>query len=362
MARKTSKFMIGLFVTLGVLIGMVAVVWLGASKYFEKGKLYSVYFDESVQGLQMDSAVKYLGVEVGSVEKIRIAPDNNLIEVVIKINLRRDLARDAVAQLRSAGITGIVFIELDRRDPVKPDRSPKLNFASEYPIISSQPSQLKQLFSGIEEVVDNLKRVDTQGISDEIKMTIKSIGNLVSGEKMDHIMTGVDSAVSNVKEITGKVNNVVTEKRLEDMLVEAKNSLLKVQNLVEDVQGKLNSLNLHKTGVNLENATARIDKILASGQVEAILGETRGAIANANSAIVKIKSEIDSMRLSETAEKANALLEGIDRKSDVLARNLIVTLESLRRALDSLQVLMERVKANPSDLIFSEPTPPPTIK
>jgi hypothetical protein len=68
------------------------------------------------------------------------------------------------------------------------------------------------------------------------------------------------------------------------------------------------------------------------------------------------------MRLLETTEKANALLEGIDRKSDVLARNLIVTLESLRRALDSLQVLMERVKANPSDLIFGEPTPPPTIK
>ncbi len=204
--------MIGLFVTLGVLIGMVAVIWLGASKYFEKGKLYSVYFDESVQGLQMDSAVKYLGVEVGSVEKIRIAPDNNLIEVVMKINLRRDLARDAVAQLRSAGITGMVFIELDRRDPAKPDLSPKLNFASEYPIISSQPSQLKQLFSGIEEVVDNLKRVDTQGISDEIKITIKSIGNLVSGEKMDHIMIGVDSSVSNVREITEKVNNVLTEK------------------------------------------------------------------------------------------------------------------------------------------------------
>ena len=209
----------------------------------------------------MDSAVKYLGVEVGSVEKIRIAPDNNLIEVVMKINLRRDLARDAVAQLRSAGITGMVFIELDRRDPAKPDLSPKLNFASEYPIISSQPSQLKQLFSGIEEVVDNLKEVDTKGISDEIKITIKSIGNLVSGEKMDHIMIGVDSSVSNVREITEKVNNVLTEKKLDDVLVEAKNSLLKVQNLVEDVQGKLNSMNLHKTGANLENATARIDKI-----------------------------------------------------------------------------------------------------
>src|SRR4030043_19418 len=98
MARKTSKFMIGLFVTIGILIGMVAVVWLGASKYFEKGATYVTYFDESVQGLQLDSAVKYRGVEVGRVEKIRVAPDNTLIEVVMKIDLKGELERDDVAR------------------------------------------------------------------------------------------------------------------------------------------------------------------------------------------------------------------------------------------------------------------------
>jgi len=64
MPRKTSKFMVGLFVTVGVFIGLVAIIWLGASNYFEKGLMYVTYFDESVQGLQADSAVKYRGVEV----------------------------------------------------------------------------------------------------------------------------------------------------------------------------------------------------------------------------------------------------------------------------------------------------------
>ena len=83
--------MIGLFVTIGVLIGLIAVVWLGASKYFEKGGTYVTYFNESVQGLQKDSTVKYRGVDVGRVEKIRVAADNNLIEVVIKVNLKGEL-------------------------------------------------------------------------------------------------------------------------------------------------------------------------------------------------------------------------------------------------------------------------------
>jgi phospholipid/cholesterol/gamma-HCH transport system substrate-binding protein len=77
MARKASKFMIGLFVTVGVSIGLIAVIWIGAFKYFEKGATYVTFFNESVQGLQVDSAVKYRGVEVGRVERYESLPDSN---------------------------------------------------------------------------------------------------------------------------------------------------------------------------------------------------------------------------------------------------------------------------------------------
>ena len=116
MAGKTSKFMVGLFVSLGIIIIVVAIIWVGATKYFEKGNLYVTYFNESVQGLQKDSIVKYRGVEVGRVEQISVAPDNHLIAVVMKINLRdKNLPQTTIAQLKMAGITGMVFVELDRQ-------------------------------------------------------------------------------------------------------------------------------------------------------------------------------------------------------------------------------------------------------
>ena len=138
MAKKTSNFLIGLFVVMGVLIGAVLIVWLSASKYFQKGPVYAAYFNESVQGLQMDSAVKYRGVDVGNVEKIRVAPDNKLIEILMKINLKGENTKELVAQLKSAGITGLVFIELDqkaktRRPPTSRRRSSLL------PSIRSSP-------------------------------------------------------------------------------------------------------------------------------------------------------------------------------------------------------------------------------
>jgi len=318
MARRTSKFMIGLFVTIGILIGMVAVVWLGASKYFEKGKTYATYFDESVQGLQLDSAVKYRGVEAGRVERIRVAPDNRLIEVVMKINLRGKLEREHVAQLKAAGITGIVFVELDRKEPDKPDLSPKISFASEYPVISSKPSDVKQLLTGIENVIESLNKIDTQGISDQIKSTLKVL----------------ESVVASLNNVIGSVEKALGTGKLEEAVVEVKNTLLKVQNFVSNVEKELQALNLEKAGTNIESATARLDKIIHSGEIEATLGEVKDA-----------------------AKKMNQLVEGLDKRSLAITNNIRGTSENLKRASESLEMLIDRVYASPSDLLFGEPPP-----
>ena len=54
---------------------VVFILWLGMVQYFQEGRKYVAFFDESVQGLQKDSAVKYRGVDIGRVEDIRVAPD-----------------------------------------------------------------------------------------------------------------------------------------------------------------------------------------------------------------------------------------------------------------------------------------------
>jgi len=318
MARKTSKFMIGLFVIVGIMIGMVAIVWLGASKYFEKGATYATYFDESVQGLQSDSAVKYRGVEVGRVEKIRVAPDNTLIEVIMKIDLKGKLERDDVAQLKAAGITGIVFVELSRKGPREPDLSPKITFVSEYPIISSKPSDIKQLLTGIDNVIQSLNKIDTQGISDQTKSTLKVL----------------ESTVTSVNSVVASVEKTIGAGKLEEAILEVKNTLLKVQNFVSDVQNEVQALNLGKTGTNIESATARLDKIMSSGEVETILGD-----------------------VNDAARKMNQLVESLDKRSFQITDNLRATSENLKRASESLEMLVDRVYASPSDLLFGEPPP-----
>ncbi len=311
--------MIGLFVTIGVSIGLIAVIWIGAFKYFEKGATYVTFFNESVQGLQVDSAVKYRGVEVGRVEKIRVAPDSKLIEVVMKIDLRGELEREYVAQLKAAGITGIVFIELNRKEPGEPDLSPPITFASEYPMVASKPSDMSQIVSSVQVILEDLKKIDTAGISSQIKSTL----------------TVVEATVDNLNHVIGTVDKALAQGRLEDLLMEVKNSLSKIQHLVSNAENELQAMNLPKTGAHLETTTSRIEKIVSSGEIEKILTEAH-----------------------ETVAKLNLVIEGLDRRSVAVTNDIKVTTENLKRASESLEMLVERIYASPSDLLFGQPPPP----
>jgi len=304
MARKVSSRALGIFVTAGALLGVAAVIWVGASKYFEKGARFATYFDESVQGLQRDSAVKYRGVDVGRVEEIRVAPDNRLIEVVMKIRLRDDAETDTVASLKVAGITGIVFVELDRRDPDEPDLSPRLAFASEYPIIPSKPSQIRQIFSGIDEILEKIRQVDLEGISKSVTRSAKAAEDLLSGPRTQKVVA-----------------------------------------------------NLESISANLDLTAARVEKITAEGRLEGIAGEARAALAEARSLIAETRDEIKALRLAETAEKANRAVDHLARTSRTTARDVQVMSDNLRRASETLERLLERLESNPSDLLFGSSPP-----
>jgi phospholipid/cholesterol/gamma-HCH transport system substrate-binding protein len=291
MAGKTSKFMVGLFVTLGVIITVVAIIWVGATKYFEKGDRYVTYFDESVQGLQKDSIVKYRGVEVGRVEQIRVAPDNKLIAVIMKVGLRDNLSQTTIAQLKVAGITGMVFVELDRQMAGEAEQSPRLSFPSEYPVIPSRPSEITKIMRGITSVVDKFTQIDAQGVLDQLKSTAAQIEIFFRGKNMEAI-------IANVKGLTA----------------------------------------------NLKNSSERIDKLLAAGRMDEVMVEARDALKEARAFLASVQEEMKGLNLRQALGKAQAI-----------SREVKATTENLRQTSETLEAFTGRINDRPPDLLFGQP-------
>lgn len=305
MARKKPVFTVGLFIIIGTVIGVSALVWVGASKYFQKGTTYVSYFDESVQGLQMDSKVKYQGVDIGWVTRIGVAPDYKLVEVTMKIDFKGDLEHNTTAKLEAVGITGMVFVGLERRKPEHAKHSPKIDFKTEYPVIPSMPSEIQQIFTGIHEVVDQAKQIDFKGISDQVKSTSRAIETLINDARISSIMSSLTRVAADLEGVPKKINDLLDKK----------------------------------------------DK------VEDILAEAKGVVSDARKIISKVDREIDDLRIAETAGKANQLLDSMTRRTHAITTEIQVTSENLRRASETLEGLLDRLRADPSDIIFSEPPP-----
>jgi phospholipid/cholesterol/gamma-HCH transport system substrate-binding protein len=291
MARQKTNLIIGLFVILGVVMGVVAIIWVGATSYFQKGMTYVSYFDESVQGLQLNSTVKFRGVDVGLVENIRVAPDNRNIGVVMKINMREKLQKNYVAQLKAAGITGIMFVELDLIKPGDPDFSPKIDFPSEYPIIASRSSEMQRLVAGANEIVQKFNQIDAKGISDQLIATTKALEELIQGKQVTSILARVEAAAG-----------------------------------------------------NLDRLTARADQVLAGAGLDKTVAEVREALGGARNLLATVNDQILAMKLPATLGEAREI-----------GRELQATSQNLRQSSETLEMLLQRIYDRPSDLLFGKP-------
>ena len=305
MSAKSSKFLIGLFVISGLLMGAFVIIWISASNLLMKGSTYVVYFDESVQGLQTDSAVKYRGVEIGKVDSIKVAPDYRMIEVVMKINLSGDLQKHTYAQLKTAGITGIVFIELDRTRDGEVIEPMVLKFDTPYPVIPSRRSEISRFLADTDKILQNIKAIDFQGIANQLKNTTKAIETFLAGDRVNRIMS-----------------------------------------------------NLESTSKNLDKSVAHINKVIAEGKIEGVLKETSETLTNARQLINDAKKEIGAMNLAEQTTKTGDILETVDKRTKSVSLDLQDATENLRITSEYLQKLAESLNRNPSELIFSRPAPP----
>jgi len=312
----------------GIVIVTLAVIWLGTSRYLQKGLTYVTYFNESVQGLDIDSPVKYRGVSIGRVESIGVAPDSKLIEVVMKMEPGEELQSDMVAQLKSVGITGSMFIELDLKNEDKPDRSPEIMFLSEYPIVPSKPSEIRQLLSYVDDIMAEIKGLDLPGISTKVKSVLGNIDQAVVDADIKSISGGIQSSL----EGASRILDAEQWDRIMDTIEGAGKSL---DHLLQRLDGSLDTLDSALTGV---------DTMIGDNReaVNAAINDMGQAVRNAN----------------RLMEEGIGLVNGTNDAVWRLKRHLVVAAQNLERATENLNLLIESLNDQPSQLLFDrQPVP-----
>lgn len=325
MASQKTKLAVGLFVACGLACAVLVIIWLGMSRFLEKGQFYVTYFDESIQGLVVDSPVKYRGVFIGRVESIGVAPDSKLIKVVLKIESGQTFDSNIVAQLKSVGITGSMFVELDRREEGEPDQSPPLSFPAEYPIVASKPSEISELLSNISQALNQIKALDLRGISEKIKLTLDGINQKVSEADVKRISMKMESSLE-------RVDHILDEQRWDNIITA-------VEETIQSLNAMLN--NADRSLERAESMVSRVDGIVAENEktIKKAIDDFRQAMENANIVL----------------KKGSSLVDGADDSLSDLMPHMLIVAQNLEKASENLNQIMETLEEQPSQFIFGEP-------
>ncbi|EAH6292134.1 MlaD family protein [Campylobacter lari] len=235
MENRANYILIGIFVFILFFISLFFVVWYGNLKDEKTFKYYEIFMEESVAGLSVKAPVKFLGVDVGSVEKIGIDTkgSNFRVKILVKLDSELIIKTDTYASLQIQGITGFKFIQLSGGS----EKAPALKaYNEEYPIIPSKESffaSLDKQTTNIIELISSSKEKLDKLFSDKNLNNIERILQNTS-EFSAHLNTKAPVILENLNKTSSKLG-----KSSDDF-----------SNFLNNANGQLNELNKSRILLN----------------------------------------------------------------------------------------------------------------
>jgi phospholipid/cholesterol/gamma-HCH transport system substrate-binding protein len=154
MEPKVNYSIVGLFIiVLGAAL-VAVVLWLGKDDYRAAYDTYYTYMRESVAGLSIDAAVRYNGVDIGSIRDISINADNpEEVRLTLAILRGTPIKADTVAVLVTQGLTGLTTVDLvggTREAPLLITQP-----GEAHPVIKSKPSLYARLETSLSRLLSD---------------------------------------------------------------------------------------------------------------------------------------------------------------------------------------------------------------
>jgi phospholipid/cholesterol/gamma-HCH transport system substrate-binding protein len=159
MERYTTKFKVrlGLFITGGLLIFIVAVFIIGRQKnlFIPVYRLTTTFYN--VSGLQVGNNIRFSGINVGTVDNIKIINDSTVqVDMLIQKDVQKFIKSDCEATIGSAGLIG------DRILVITQGSSDAAQAKDGQQITSKEPVEPDAIMASLQSTADNAAIVSFQ--------------------------------------------------------------------------------------------------------------------------------------------------------------------------------------------------------
>jgi len=202
MNTHTPKFKVrlGLFIAGGLMLFILAIFIIGKQKnlFNPVFKLTTTFYN--ISGLQVGNNIRFSGINVGTVDNIRIINDSTVrVDMLVRQNVKQFIKSDCMVAIGSEGLIGdrlLVITQGSSDAPLAKDGEE---------LLSVEPVETDAIMASIEVTVSNAEII-TQQLA-EIMININS-GNGTLGRLIQDttIARNIDQTIINLRKSSSGLN------------------------------------------------------------------------------------------------------------------------------------------------------------
>jgi len=313
MENKAHYALIGTFVLIALFAVIAFVAWLSNAQFDQQFDEYEVAFQGGVQGMSQGTEVRFNGLKVGDVTRLRIDPnDTNAVLVDIQVETDTPIDTKSVGRMEPLGLTGLNYIQI-------------IPGGDGFPLIKELPGK------GPYRLVGEASRIDI-------------------------LLGGGGNVIEAAQSALARVNTVMSEQGIADFHDILSNISQITSNLRDlDVDPAL----IERTLVAIEQAAKDVSVAALAVDVAAkdfdslVQNDVKSALARAETSMGELDKALGS--IGTAADGTGDLItdgrDAINRLSNSGLTDMEETIDGIRRVVESLARVADSLEQNPAAFI-----------
>lgn len=355
MRQESHHLYLGIFVLTAISLLAGAVTLLGARSLWQEYTLFETYIVESVNGLEMGSAVKFRGIPVGRVEDITIVGQDYETELSYAL-IRAKVLTSALAipqgetvsaafdeqvrkglrvTLATTGITGGKYLEAEFITDHSKYPEPPIDWEPRQLYIPSAPSTLFRMQGSLDKFLGDLGETDIPGL---VRASRDTLEQLTRSMKDADVRGLSESLQGSLKSLTRNADSIAADVRVASKAF---------SDTVADLRGAARG-----TLESADKSLQTFNRLMERTDLEASLKELSSLIQNAERAVSQIR---------KITERTDSTIRGVQQLVYARNRDLQLAVGSLRDVLSNLGHLTDTLREYPS-LLFVGKAPKPGLR
>ncbi|WP_320169282.1 MlaD family protein [Maridesulfovibrio sp.] len=374
MSRKTNPFRVGLFIIIGTMLLVVVLAILGAGKIFQHSVKMETYLNESVNGLEIGSPIKFRGVKIGSVSEIGFVTDHYTkmdqtdmryvyvqgeithemfkskeVNDIMKY-LNKEIKLGLRARTVSLGLTGQLFLEIDYVDPTK-NHPLKITWKPENIYVPSAPSMLSRVEGAVASISETLEDINQAKISEaveDVRSVAQSLSKFLESSDAGAISKKLTGTLAQTEKFMTRINQLLAAPEIDTLMPDVAASAANLRKVMDSSSGDI-VMALHDIRIasaSAKNVVGGMETYINSNQTKQTLTDLSKTLNNISDASDRIKAA--AVRFESTLSRVNMTVAGQQGNIDSI-------LDNVRRLVENLRELSNEARQYPSGVLFGEP-------